>query len=191
MFLFAEAGHHVANFADPNFYFQSNIVNWLLLAFLIYWGWNKAVPGALEKRAKAIEETLVSAKKARLTAEAALAEQRKKIEDASSEAEKILDEARAVATEMKADIERQTKKDIEMMEQKFESAISGERQLVITEMRQAAVKAAIQLSSEYLKQNISEADQSLLLSQFMEQLDSISSDDQSLAPGKGAVGSIR
>ncbi|MCA9805988.1 MAG: hypothetical protein KC777_28665 [Cyanobacteria bacterium HKST-UBA02] len=189
-FYFAEAGHHAANLADPNFYFQSNIINWLLLAFLIYWGWSKAVPAALAKRARTIEDTLAGAANAREEAQTQLNEQMRKIEDAQAEAEKIIDEAKAVAERMKADIEEQTRKEIAQMEEKFEAAIASERHLVITQMRQAAVRAAIELSSEYLKNNITEADQKLLLSQFMEQLDSVSG-SEAISPGSNPVGSIR
>ena len=62
---------------------------------------------------------------------------------------KILSEAKAAAKEMQASLEAQTQKDIAEMLTKFENAIASERQVIVNEMRQASVKAAMALAKAH------------------------------------------
>lgn len=188
MFFFAEV-HHASSFMDVVLDFQSNLVNWLILAGLVIWGWNKVIPSVVEKRARSINETIDAAEKSRAEAEEFLAAQKAKVENAEAEAAKIIDEAKVVAEQMKKEMQAQTERDIENLKQKFEAAIANERQVVVTETRKAAVKAAMQLSKSYLQSNVSEAEKKLLLNQFIEQLDSLGGASQSVVAGKGKVGS--
>ncbi len=188
MFFFAEV-HHASSFMDVVLDFQSNLVNWLILAGLVIWGWNKVIPSVVEKRARSINETIDAAEKSRAEAEEFLAAQKAKVENAEAEAAKIIDEAKEVAEQMKKEMQAQTERDIENLKQKFEAAIANERQVVVTETRKAAVKAAMQLSKSYLQSNVSEAEKKLLLNQFIEQLDSLGGASQSVVAGKGKVGS--
>ncbi len=188
MFFFAEV-HHASSFMDVVLDFQSNLVNWLILAGLVIWGWKKVIPSVVEKRARSINETIDAAEKSRAEAEEFLAAQKAKVENAEAEAAKIIDEAKVVAEQMKKEMQAQTERDIENLKQKFEAAIANERQVVVTETRKAAVKAAMQLSKSYLQSNVSEAEKKLLLNQFIEQLDSLGGASQSVVAGKGKVGS--
>ena len=192
MFFFAEV-HHSGNIMDAVTNFQSNLVNWLVLAGLIVWGWNKIIPAVVEKRAKRINEAIDAAEKARAEAEEFLATQKARVENAEAEAEKIIDEAKVVAEQMKKEMQSQTEKDIESLKQKFDAAIANERQVVITETRKAAVRAAMQLSESYLRSNISDGEKKVLMNQFIEQLDQLGDGDKSMVPGQGrvSIGSTR
>lgn len=170
-------------------FFKNNLVNWLVLAGLIIWGWNKAVPSMISKRAKSINEVIEAAEAQRQEAEEFLAEQKGKVANAEEEAKNILKEAKEVAKQMQVDMKAQTEADIEALKQKFEASIENERQIIVTETRKAAVAAAVKVSREYLKNNISDAERDLLLKQFTEQLDSLGSSEQSVVANKGKVGS--
>ena len=87
MFFFAEV-HHASSFMDVVLDFQSNLVNWLILAGLVIWGWNKVIPSVVEKRARSINETIDAAEKSRAEAEEFLAAQKAKVENAEAEAAK-------------------------------------------------------------------------------------------------------
>jgi hypothetical protein len=56
---------------------------------------------------------------------------------------------------------------------KFESAVAGERQLLVNELRQASVKAAIELTRGQLASQTSADVKANLLNQFMEQLETL------------------
>ena len=171
------------------FDFSNNLVNWLVLAGLVIWGWNKGVPALIDKRAQSIKETIDAAEAARAEAEAFLLEQKTKVENAEEEASKSIDEAKEVASQMKKEMRAQTEKDIESLKDKFEAAIENERQMVVTETRKAAVHAAMQLSESYLRSNISDAEKKVLMQQFIEQLDSIGNGGNQVVHDKGRVGS--
>ena len=169
-------------------FFQNNLVNWLILAGLIIWGWNKAVPSMISQRAKSINDVIEAAEKQREEAQAFLLEQKKKVENAEVEAQNILEEAKEVAKQMQADMKAQTEADIEALKQKFKAAIENERQIIVTETRKAAVATAIKVSEEYLKNNISETEKVQLLNQFIQQLDSLGDSTESVVTSKGKVG---
>jgi F-type H+-transporting ATPase subunit b len=114
------------------------------------------------------------------------------LENAQKESDKIVDEAKTVAQQMKAEILNQTTREVADLHRKLESALANERQMIITEVRTAAVEAAIQLSQGYLEKNVSESDNKRLLSQFMQELDSLSGPGgESFAPGTAVGASHR
>ncbi len=182
-FFFAEAHHH-PGLIDVIFDFKSNVINWLFLVGFLIYAWSKMVPPMLEKRAKSIEDAIASSKQTQAESEAFLKEQKGKLDNAQKEADKIVDEAKVVAQQLKAEIESQTKREVADLEKKLEAAIDNERLMIVTEVRSAAAKAAVELSRVYLEKNVTEADNKRLLTQFMQQLDSLSGPEgTSFAPG--------
>lgn len=189
MFFFASEAHHAApGLVDVIFDWKFNVINWLLLVGFLAYGYSKLVPPKLAQREKSINEALSIAERSKQEADALLAEQKAKLADAEVERTKIVDEAKAVAKQLQADIEAQTKREVSDLERKLESAIANERQMIITEVRTAAVKAAMQLTRAHLENNVSEDDNKRLLSQFMQELDSLDSGKSVHAPGSTALG---
>ena len=187
-FFFAEA-HQQIGFFEVLFDWKSNVINWLVLVGFLIYGWNKMVPNMMAQRASSIENAINSAENAKLEAEEFLLTQKQKIEDMEKVSETIVQEARTVGQQLKAEIEAQTKREIADMERKFEAAIANERQMIVSEVRTRAVKAAVELSRQYLEYNVSPEDNKRLLSQFMQGLDSLSGPgSQSYAPPGTALG---
>ncbi|CAN5547215.1 hypothetical protein BH11CYA1_BH11CYA1_30930 [soil metagenome] len=168
MFLFAEVEHNQL-FAM----FENNVINWVLLVAFFYWVMAKNLPPVFKARDESINATLAAAHKARVDAEAFLEKQKASVANAEKEAEQILVEAKTIAAEMQANLEAQTKKDIAEMLVKFENAVAGERQLLVNELRQASIKAAIELTRGQLASQTSAEVKANLLNQFMEQLETL------------------
>jgi F-type H+-transporting ATPase subunit b len=142
----------------------------------------------LAGRAQSIDEALKSAKDAKAESDEFLQKQEKLLEDAQKKAAEMVEETKAFAEQSKADIERQTTAEIAALEKKFDAALENQRQLIITEMRTAAARAAIQLTKTHLANNITEADRKRLLTEFMQQLDTLeNSEGESFAPRVGSV----
>jgi F-type H+-transporting ATPase subunit b len=181
MFFFAEA-HTQPGLIDIIFDWKLNVLNWLLLVGFLVYGYTKLVPPKLAQREQSINEALSIAERSKQEADELLAQQKARLAEAEAERAKIVEEAKSVAKQLQADLEAQTKREVSDLERKLESAIANERQLIITEVRTAAVKAAMQLSRNYLETNVSEADNKRLLSQFMGELDTLG-DGKSYAPG--------
>lgn len=189
-----EAGEHLAEAgADPDLISTllnpaNNVINWLLLVALIIYGWNKLVPPMLAARARSIDEALASAAEARKESIAFAQKQDEQVENLSRDLAKMKEENAVVAEQMKAEIERQTVAELAALEKKFDAAIENQRQVIITEMRTAAAKAAVQLTKTHLETNVKEADRKRLLTEFMQQLDTMeNSEGESFAPRVGSV----
>lgn len=191
MLFFAEVEHHQPGLVDVIFDFKSNVINWVILVGLLIYGINKLVPPMLASRERAIRDDLNSAAKVKAESDAFFLEQKQNLENAQKESDKIVEEAKTVAQQLKAEILSQTTKEVADLEKKIESAIANERQMIVTEVRTAAVEAAIHLSRGYLEKNVSESDNKRLLSQFMQELDSLSTGGESFAPGTAVGASNR
>jgi F-type H+-transporting ATPase subunit b len=166
MFFFAE----VAENAGIMGIFENNLINWLLLVAFLWWVLSTKLPPVFKGREESITATLAHAQKAREEAQALLEKQKTAVANAEVEAENILKEAKHAANEMKLAIEQQTKKDIADMLHKFEGALAGERQVLVMQMRQAAVQAAIELTRGQLASRVTPEVRANLLNQFMDQL---------------------
>jgi len=153
--------------------FENNLINWLLLVAFLWWVMATKLPPVFKGREESINATLASAKLAREEALALLEKQKAAVANAEVEAENILKEAKHAAHEMQVAIEQQTKKEVEDMLHKFEGALAGERQMLVTQMRHAAVEAALQLVRGELASRVTPEVRANLLNQFMDQLETL------------------
>jgi F-type H+-transporting ATPase subunit b len=169
MFFFAE----VAEGGGLMGMFENNVINWLLLVAFLYWIMATKLPPVFKGREESIKATLSQAQKAREEAEALLNQQKTAVANAEAEAENILKEAKNAAHEMQVAIEEQTKKDVADMLHKFENALAAERQVLVSQMRQAAVHAAIDLARVELASRVTPEVRANLLNQFMGQLETL------------------
>lgn len=176
MFLFAELGD--ANFLSILFDFKSNLLNWLILVALLAWLYIKYIPPLLKTRKEAIDNEIKAAAATREAASQALEDQKRKVEKADLEAERILVEAKHEAELLHNHILSQTEKELSELLKKFEAQAASERRLAISQMRQIAVKTAMQLAEENMSQAMTEEKRSKLLNQFIEQLDVINGNQQ-------------
>jgi F-type H+-transporting ATPase subunit b len=167
VFLFAE----VDAYESLKALFENNLINWLLLMAGVIYLWNKSVPPMFKAREESITNAIAEAQATKRQGEAMLEEQKIKIANAEQEAAKILDEAKALATQLKQQMEAQTLKDMADLKAKIEQSIANERQSAISSLRQTAARASIALTEKALPSLLDEAAKARLLTQFMEQLD--------------------
>lgn len=151
--------------------FENNLINWLLLVVLMGWLANKYLPGAFRSRQETIEGMLREARQARAEGLAFLEAQQKKIANAEKEAEKILVDARHMAEQMRAQLEEQTRRELDDLRLKIEQQIAGERQVAVTQLRAAAASAAVALTQATLAAHVTDQTRQRLITQFVEQLE--------------------
>ena len=169
MFFLAEVGEQAGIMGV----FENNLINWLLLVAFLWWILSSKLPPVFIGREDSIKATLAQAQEARQEAEALLQKQKVAVANAEVEAENILKEAKHAASEMQAAIALQTKKDIDDMLHKFENSLASERQVLVSQMRQAAVQAAIELTKGLLASRVTPEVRASLLNQFMAQLETL------------------
>lgn len=184
MFVFA-AEHQAegVGLAEAIFDWKSNVINWIILVGAMVWFAQKNLPGMFAQRERSIQESLDSARNAKEEAQKFLAQQKERVANAEKEAAQILEEAKQAAEQMKVQIKEQTAKEMADLESKFQSAIENERRVLVTEMRAAAARAAVELSEQYLAQAVNQEVKGKLLNQFMEQLDTVDTNEKRLAAG--------
>lgn len=153
--------------------FETNVANWIILVIALVFLWMKMVPPMFRQREEAIQRLMDEATRTREEGTRFFEEQNKRIANAEKEAEKILEEAKKIATSMQADIREQSKKEAEDTVRKIEQAIAAERTMAITELRAQAATAAVQLAELSLKGAITRSAEERLMSQFVEQLDTV------------------
>ena len=156
-----------------NAMFENNVINWLVLIGFVIWIMSKNLPPMLKAREDNINLAISQAKEAREMAHNLLQKQESSVANAQAEEEAILSEARSLAEQMKVQIAEQTQKDNAEMNHKFAQAIQGERQLLVNELRQATIKAAVQLTEAQLQSQTNHEVKGQLLNQFMEQLETL------------------
>ena len=153
--------------------FANNLINWIALVGLIIWMWIKYMPPVFAQRKEQIETALKDAAQAKADGEEFLATQQKKLAQAEKDSDKIVAEAKQVAVEMQKEIEQQTEKDLADFAIRIDQEIVKQRQMAITELREAAAKAAILLTQETLPSVITDNARGKLMSQFVDQLDAL------------------
>ena len=91
----------------------AQIINFLIIFYLLKKFLYKPVLGMLKKRADKIEEGLKQAEESRVMLEKTLEEEKKILTKAQDEAKKIIEQSRSQATEVSQRIEEDTKKQAE------------------------------------------------------------------------------
>ena len=182
MFLFAvESAEPLTGYAAVAHIFENNVINWLVLVVLLVVLWMKVTPPLFAKREEGINSALREAAEARAQGEAFLKEQEAKVANVEEEVAKKKTEAVALAADLKVQREKQTEKDLADLTLKLQNQIATERAVAVTDLRSTAAKAAIHLTAQALPSMMNDTIRGKLLNQFMEQLDSSTSQRSSLS----------
>jgi F-type H+-transporting ATPase subunit b len=182
MFLFAvETAEQLTGYPLVSSWFENNLINWLVLVVLLVILWNKVTPAMFAKRAESIETSLREAAQTRAESEALLKEQEAKVANVEQEVAQRKSDAKALSEELTLQREKQTEKDLADLAHKLQNQIATERAVAITDLRGSVVKAAIHLTEEALPSMMNDSIRGKLLNQFMEQLDSSTSQRSSLS----------
>jgi F-type H+-transporting ATPase subunit b len=101
------------NFGVDPIMVGAQIINFLIIFYLLKRFLYKPVLGMLKKREDKIQEGLKQAEESRIALEKTLEEEKKILGKAQDEAKKIIEESRSQATEVAQNIEKNTKKQAE------------------------------------------------------------------------------
>lgn len=144
----AAAGKDVPMLETPDF--------WVAVAFVVFIGLlvYKGVPGmigkALDERAEGIKKNLDDARKMREDAQALLAEYQRKSAEAEGEAQKIVEQAKREGEALRVEAERKAADSVARRIKLAEEKIARAEMTAISEVRGAAVDAAIAASEKIL-----------------------------------------
>jgi F-type H+-transporting ATPase subunit b len=163
---------------NSNFLVSPNVglMIWTVLAFLVAffvlrkWAW-PAISEALDKRQRAIEESIATAERARAESAALLEEYRARLREARAQAEEIIARARkAGEVHERETIEEARAKREELLEQTRRD-IEAETRRAIQEIRAEVADLTILATEKVPRKSLDEDDQKRLVEEALGELD--------------------
>ena len=143
----------------------------LLLAILRRFAW-PAILGAVEAREQALERQLAEAAQDREAAAALLAEHKKLVAEAKSQAHAIIVEARGAAEKERALAAEKTRAEQEELLARARREISAERDRAVTDLRREAVDISLAAASRLIGERLGADADRRLVQDYLATLDS-------------------
>jgi len=174
--LAAEAGKPVTESHNPivpelNELVYSLIAFAVLLLMFKKFGF-APVKKAMEDRTERIRKDLDQAESAKTEAESILDEYKKKLADAKSESNRIIDEARQQAEKIKADITESANKEVAEQKEKATQDIESARNAAIASLQTSVASMAIELAEKVVEKNLDRDTNQRLIDSFIEKVGS-------------------
>ena len=177
MFVLAQASTSAED-QSSNFLVSPNVglMIWTLLAFLVAffilrkWAW-PAISEALDKRQRAIEESIDTAERTRVEADKLLAEYRERLHEARSQADEIVARARKTAENNEAESVAEAKRKREEMMAQTRRDIQQETRRAIQEIRNEVADLTVLATEKVTRKTLTDADQKRLVEQALAELD--------------------
>lgn len=144
----AAAGADLVFYQTPEFWVA--VAFFAFIAMLLYYKVPALIANALDDRAEAIKKSLDDARRMREEAQALLAEYQRKSAAAESEAQQIVEQARRESEALRAESERKAADAVARRIKIAEEKIARAELQALSEVRGAAVDAAIEASEKIL-----------------------------------------
>ncbi|MEG0026961.1 MAG: F0F1 ATP synthase subunit B [Raoultibacter sp.] len=144
----------------------------MLAAFIILWivlakfGW-PLFAGMLDKREATIKESLEKAEEARVESERVLGEYKTQLEEARSQAAKIVASANATGESVKADITAKAQSEATHMIEKAKAAIEFEKKAAIAELQGSVADTSIAVASRLIGEDMSDDEHRKLIERYV------------------------
>jgi F-type H+-transporting ATPase subunit b len=149
---------------------------WTLILFgLAMWFLAKTVfpriAATLDKRQKAIEDSIDSAEQMRVQADQLLAEYRERLQEARQQAEEIVTRARRTAETHEAEAKQESRAAREQMMEQTKRDIEAETRRAIQEIRREVADLTVQATEKVTRKTLTEDDQRRLVEDALSELD--------------------
>ena len=155
---------------DPGLFIWTILTFVLLLTVLAKFAW-KPLLLMLDERNKSIEESLLSAEKARKELENINQESKAILMKAKTEAQSIISEAKSAADNMKEDIVSKARNEAEGQLEKAKIQINVQKDKAMSEIREEVVSLSIQIAEKVIKKNISKEDNVDLIKKSLDNIE--------------------
>ena len=155
--------------ADPGLIVWTIVTFLLLLGILWKFAWNPIL-GALEARELAIQKTIDDAERLQAEAAAVLDEHQKRLAEARSEGNRILDEARQAGDHMKQDILEKARAEAEKVLERAQRQMELETEQAIQTIRAQAADLALRAAEKVIERSLTDADHRRFANEAIEEL---------------------
>ncbi len=158
-----EGGH---GFGD----FWWRLLNFAILAGVLYWLAAKAVKGFFVGNRSAIRETLDNAIAAKEQAEKKLQEHSEKLEKATKEIDEIVESIKAQGMSEKEKIIEDARRTAQKMKEDAKTRIDQEFKVAVNRLRAEAAELSVQMAEEIVKKNIEQKDHDAMVKEFLDRM---------------------
>ena len=143
------------------------LVIFLVLLFVLSKFAFKPILAAVQGREQALRDAMDQASADRDAAAAELAEQKRQLDAARGEAQKIIADGRVMAEKMRTDLLEQTKVQQGEMLARAKRDIESEKNAAIADLRREAVDLAIKGASKVIEKNLDDAQNRTLIENYL------------------------
>ena len=163
---------------SSNFLVSPNVglMIWTLLAFFVAffvlrkWAWPQ-IAGALDRRQRAIEESIDTAERTKAEAEQLLLEYRERLKEARAQADEIVARARKAGEVHERETLEQAKGKREELMEQTRRDIEAETRRAIQEIRDEVADLTVRATEKVTRKTLDEADQRRLVEEALGELD--------------------
>jgi F-type H+-transporting ATPase subunit b len=145
------------------------ITFFLLLVLLHKFAW-RPILNIVQNREKEIRDALENADKAKVQLAQVEEEKLRLLNEAKTQAAKIIEESRKTARDLAANIEAKSRQEAQNLVQSAHEEIAGERQRLLKSLRQESAEVAISLASKIIQENMDQDKNRRLVQNEIEQL---------------------
>lgn len=150
------------------------IINFLLMIFILTKLLYKPFLNVLEKRKNYISDSLAAADKDKAEANKLLAEYKAQLAEATSEASKIIQESQQAAEKMKKEIEVAAQERADSILDKAEKTIAREKDQAFAELKKEVLNLAVEAASVVLKKELDAQAHRQLIDEFLKKAGRVS-----------------
>ncbi len=124
----------------------------------------------LQQRTAKIQGDLVGAEHARTQAETELADYRDRLAGARDEANRIIEEARRTADQLRRDLQAKAEQDASQTIERAQEEIRAERDRALQELRAQVGAIAVELAGRVVEESLDQAAHQRLIDEYIEQV---------------------
>ncbi|MBP2645420.1 MAG: atpF [Firmicutes bacterium] len=156
---------------DLNWTLIAQIINFVILVAILTWVGYKPLMKALADRQAHIAESLETAEREKVAAEELKLEYQQQLAQARNQAQAIVEKATKLAEQTKEEILQEARTEHARLLKAATEEIARERELALTAMRNEVVNLSIAAAGKVLGQQLDEAANAALVSNFINSLD--------------------
>jgi F-type H+-transporting ATPase subunit b len=169
----AQTEESVNDKADLYPHWEELIVGALAFAILFYFMWKWVLPRLntlLEERRQKIQGEMERAESARSEADSLLADYRVQLAQARDEGNRIIEEARKTADQLRRDMQAKASEEADATVVRAQEEIRAERDRVFQELRGQVGDIAVELAARVVGQSLDKAAHERLIDEYIDQV---------------------
>ncbi len=146
----------------------------MLIAFIILWvvlakfGW-PLFNGMLEKREKTISEALEKSEKAKIESERLLEEYTKQLQDARTQANQIISDARNTSEALRVEINKQAQKEAADILEKAKSTAAAEKKAAVADIQSSLVDFTVDVAAKFIGHDLTEGEHRQIIEKYVKE----------------------